>query len=126
MPTAIRDLEIVLIVLLIFVVGFGALANRLKTPYPILLVIGGLVLSLIPGIPRFNLEPDIVFLVVLPPLLFAAAFTTSWHDFRYNLMSIGLLAFGLVSFTVVGVAVISHWILPDFDWRLGLVLGAVV
>jgi CPA1 family monovalent cation:H+ antiporter len=70
MPTAIQDLEIVLIVLLIFVVGFGALANRLKTPYAILLVIGGLVLSLIPGIPRFNLEPDIVFLVVLPPLLF--------------------------------------------------------
>jgi len=126
MPTAIQDLEIVLIVLLIFVVGFGALANRLKTPYPILLVIGGLVLSLIPGIPRFNLAPDIVFLVVLPPLLFSAAFTTSWRDFRYNLMSIGLLAFGLVGFTVVGVAVISRWILPGFDWRLGLVLGAVV
>src|SRR5437762_2932342 len=126
MPTAIQDLEIVLIVLLIFVVGFGALANRLKTPYPILLVIGGLVLSLIPGIPRFNLAPEIVFLVVLPPLLFAAAFTTSWRDFRYNLMSIGMLAFGLVGFTVVGVAVISRWILPSFDWRLGLVLGAVV
>jgi len=102
MPTAIQDLEIVLIVLLIFVVGFGALANRLKTPYPILLVIGGLVLSLIPGIPRFNLEPNIVFLVVLPPLLFSAAFNTSWRDFRHNLMSIGLLAFGLVGFTVVG------------------------
>jgi len=126
MPTAIQDLEIVLIVLLIFVVGFGALANRLKTPYPILLVIGGLVLSLIPGIPRFNLEPNIVFLVVLPPLLFSAAFNTSWRDFRHNLMSIGLLAFGLVGFTVVGVAVISRWILPGFDWRLGLVLGAVV
>lgn len=126
MPTAIHDLELVLIVLLVFVVGFGALANRLKTPYPILLVIGGLVLSLIPGIPRITLQPDIVFLVVLPPLLFAAAFTTSWRDFRYNLVSIGLLAFGLVGFTVVGVAVISHWILPGFDWRLGLVLGAVV
>src|SRR5882724_2112340 len=126
MPTTIQDLEIVLIVLLIFVVGFGALANRLKTPYPILLVIGGLVLSLIPGIPRFNLEPEIVFLVVLPPLLFAAAFATSWRDFRYNLVSIIFLAFGLVGFTVVGVALISKWILPGFDWRLGLVLGAVV
>ena len=126
MPTAIQDLEVVLIVLLIFVVGFGALANRLRTPYPILLVIGGLVLSLVPGIPRINLAPDMVFLVVLPPLLFAAAFTTSWRDFRYNLVSIGLLAFGLVGFTVVGVAIISRWILPGFDWRLGLVLGAVV
>jgi CPA1 family monovalent cation:H+ antiporter len=126
MPTALQDLEIVLIVLLTFVVGFGALANRLKTPYPILLIIGGLVLSLVPGIPRISLAPDMVFLVVLPPLLFAAAFTTSWRDFRYNLMSISLLAFGLVGFTTVGVALIAHWLLPGFDWRLGLVLGAVI
>src|SRR3981189_1689421 len=96
--------------LLVSVVGFGLLADRLKTPYPILLVIGGLVLSLVPGIPRFNLEPDIVFLVVLPPLLFAAAFATSWRDFRYNLVSIGFLAFGLVGFTVFGVALVSRWI----------------
>ncbi|HEY2842104.1 MAG TPA: Na+/H+ antiporter [Bryobacteraceae bacterium] len=126
MPTDLHNLELVLIVLLVFVVGFGALANRLKTPYPILLVIGGLVLSLIPGIPRFHLEPDFIFLGVLPPLLFAAGFTTSWRDFRYNLVSISLLAFGLVGFTVVGVALIAHWMLPGFDWRLGLVLGAVV
>jgi monovalent cation/hydrogen antiporter len=126
MATSIQDLELVLIVLLVFVVGFGALANRLRTPYPILLVIGGLVLSLLPGIPRFNLEPDIIFLGVLPPLLFAAGFTTSWRDFRYNLMSISFLAFGLVGFTVLGVALIAHWLLPGFDWRLGLVLGAVV
>src|SRR6195256_3219261 len=126
MKTSIQDLELVLILLLVFVVGFGSLANRLKTPYPILLVIGGLILSFVPGIPRFDLEPDIIFLGVLPPLLFAAAYNTSWRDFRYNLMSIGFLAFGLVGFTVVGVALISHWILPGFDWRLGLVLGAVV
>jgi Na+/H+ antiporter len=126
MQTAIQDLELVLILLLVFVVGFGLLANRLKTPYPIMLVIGGLILSLTPGIPRFYLEPDVIFLGVLPPLLFAAAFTTSWRDFRYNLVSIGFLAFGLVGFTVLGVALISNWILPGFDWRLGLVLGAVV
>jgi CPA1 family monovalent cation:H+ antiporter len=126
MDTSIKDLELVLILLLVFVVGFGSLANRLKTPYPILLVIGGLVLSLLPGIPRFYLDPDIIFLGVLPPLLFAAAYNTSWRDFRYNLVSIGFLAFGLVGFTVLGVALISHWILPGFDWRLGLVLGAVV
>jgi Na+/H+ antiporter len=126
MHTSIHDLELVLILLLVFVVGFGSLAHRLKTPYPILLVIGGLVLSLLPGLPRFYLEPDIVFLGVLPPLLFAAAFNTSWRDFRYNLVSIGFLAFGLVGFTVFGVALISRWILPGFDWRLGLVLGAVV
>ena len=126
MPSTVEDLERVLILLLVCVVGFGAIANRLKIPYPILLVIGGLALSLIPGIPKFYLEPDVIFLGVLPPLLFAAAFTTSWRDFRYNLVSIGLLAFGLVAFTVLGVALVSEWILPGFDWRLGLVLGAVV
>lgn len=126
MQSTIQQLEPILILLLLCVVGFGLLAVRLKIPYPILLVMGGLVLSFVPGIPKFQLEPDIVFLGVLPPLLFAAAFTTSWRDFRYNLVSIALLAFGLVGFTVAGVALISRWILPGFDWRLGLVLGAVV
>jgi len=124
--TNIHDIEIFVLLLLVFVLGFGAIANRLKTPYPIVLVIGGLLLSLIPGIPRIQLAPDLVFLVALPPLLFAAAFTTSWRDFKYNLVSIASLAFGLVGFTVVGVALIARWILPGFDWRLGLVLGAVV
>jgi len=124
--SSIQDVEILLILLLVCVVGFGALAIRLKVPYPILLVIGGLALSLVPGIPRFDLHPDFIFLGVLPPLLFAAAFATSWRDFRYNLVNIALLAFTLVGFTVFGVALISQWILPGFDWRLGLVLGAVV
>jgi CPA1 family monovalent cation:H+ antiporter len=124
--STIQDVELLLILLLVCVVGFGALAIRLKVPYPILLVIGGLALSFVPGIPRFDLHPDFIFLGVLPPLLFAAAFATSWRDFRYNLVSIAFLAFGLVGFTVFGVALISQWILPGFDWRLGLVLGAVV
>ncbi len=68
-----------------------------------------------------------MFLVLLPPLLFAAAFNTSWHDFRFHLVSVLLLAFGLVGFTVLGVAVASEYLLPaSIDWRLGLVLGAVV
>lgn len=126
MHAEIHGLELVVLLLLAFVVGFGSLAIRLKTPYPILMVIGGLVLSLVPGIPRVSLDPDIVFLAILPPLLFSAASSTSWRDFRYNLVSIALLAFGLVGFTVAGVALISRWIVPGFDWRLGLVLGAVV
>jgi monovalent cation/hydrogen antiporter len=122
----IQQIELVFLLLLVFVVGFGSLAVRLKTPYPILMVIGGLVLSLIPGIPRFALEPDLIFLGVLPPLLFGAASATSWRDFRYNLVSIASLAFGLVGFTVFGVALFARWIFPEFDWRLGLVLGAVI
>ena len=64
--------------------------------------------------------------MVLPPLLYASAWTTSWRDFRYNIVSISLLAFGLVAFTVIGVALAAPRVFPGFDWRLGLVLGAIV
>lgn len=122
----IHSVELVVLLLLILVVAFASVAKRLQTPYPIILVIGGLLLSFFPHGPRIELNPDVVFLVILPPLLFSAAAATSWRDFRYNLVSISMLAFGLVGFTVVGVAAVSRWILPGFDWRMGLVLGAVV
>src|SRR3954469_7417237 len=118
--------ELLILLLLIFVVVFGSIAKRIKIPYPIFLVIAGLILSFVPQLPRFTLNADLVFIGVLPPLLFSAAFTTSWRDFRYNLISILSLAFGLVAFTVLGVAGMAHMLLPWFDWRLGLVLGAVV
>jgi monovalent cation/hydrogen antiporter len=122
----IGEIEFVFLLLLLFIVVLGLLARRLKTPYPIVMVIGGLVVGLIPGTPEVTLNPDLVFLVVLPPLLYAAAWTTSWRDFRYNLVSISLLAFGLVGFTVAGVALFAPRTFSGFDWRLGVVLGAVV
>ncbi|MGC2333738.1 MAG: Na+/H+ antiporter [Candidatus Acidiferrales bacterium] len=122
----IHSVELIVLVLLILVVAFAALAKRLETPYPIILVIGGLILSLVPHTPHVELDPELVFLVILPPLLFSAAWATPWRDFRYNLVSISMLAVGLVGFTVFGVAAASRWILPGFDWRMGLVLGAVV
>ena len=125
-PSSIQAVEIVFLLLLLFVVVFGALAKRLKTPYPIILVLGGLILSFIPGIPRITLNPDVIFFVILPPLLYSAAWLTSWREFSYNLVSIFLLAFGLVTFTVVGVMEAGQWFLPGFDWRILLVLGAVV
>ena len=118
--------EPIILLLLLCVVLLATLAKRFKTPYPIVLVIAGLFISLIPRVPHIELNPDVVFLLFLPPLLFAAAFQTSWRDFRYNISSIALLALGLVSFTVYGVAFATHWILPEFTWQLGLVLGAVV
>jgi CPA1 family monovalent cation:H+ antiporter len=118
--------EIVFLLLLLFVVIFGVLSKKLKVPYPIVMVIGGLLLSLVPGTPRIELNPDLIFFVVLPPLLYSAAWLTSWRDFSYNLVSILFLAFGLVTFTVLGVTGLGRWFLPGFDWRLGLVLGAVV
>ena len=124
--SGIGTVELVFLLLLLFIVVFGLLARKLGTPYPIVMVIGGLLLGFVPGIPGITLNPDLIFLVVLPPLLYAAAWTTSWRDFRYNLVSIFLLAFGLVGFTVLAVALVAPRIFSGFDWRLGLVLGAVV
>jgi CPA1 family monovalent cation:H+ antiporter len=122
----IGEIEFVFLLLLLFIVVFGLLARRLGTPYPIVMVTGGLVLGLIPGIPSITLNPDMIFLIVLPPLLYAAAWTTSWRDFRYNLVSIFLLAFGLVAFTVAAVSLVAPRVFAGFDWRLGFALGAVV
>ena len=122
----IHAVEIVFIVLLTFVVMFAVLARKLQTPYPIVLVIAGLFLSLFPRIPKITLNPDVIFLVVLPPLLYSAAWLTSWREFKFNLLSISFLAIGLVVFTVRGVAWTAPWVFPGFNWQLGFVLGAVV
>ena len=118
--------ELVFLLLLLFIVVFGLFARKLGTPYPIVMVIGGLLLGFVPGIPKVALNPDLIFLIFLPPLLYSSAWTTSWRDFRYNLASIFLLAFGLVGFTVIGVGLLAPNLFTGFDWRLGLVLGAVV
>lgn len=126
MQGGIHAVEIVLLLLLLFVAAFAALARKLKTPYPILLVIAGLLLSLVPGIPKFTLNPDLIFFIVLPLLLYSAAWLTSWREFRSNLVTILFLAFGLVGFTVFGVSETARWVFSGFDVRLGFVLGAVV
>ncbi len=124
--TEIGTIETVFLLLLSFVVIFGIFARKLGSPYPIVMVVGGLLLSFVPMVPNIALDPDLIFLIVLPPLLYSSAWNTSWRDFRYNLANISLLAFGLVGFTVIGVALIAPHVLVGFDWRLGLVLGAVV
>ncbi len=124
--SGLHGVQLVLLLLLLFVVVFSTLAKRLQIPYPIVLVIAGLLVGFIPGIPKVSLDPDMVFLVVLPPLLYSAAWVTSWRDFRYNLTSIASLAVGLVAFTVFGVAAAVSWVFAGIDWRTGVVLGAVV
>lgn len=119
-------LELTLLMLLTFVAALTVLARRIKIPYPIVLVIGGLLVSFIPHVPHVSLSPDVVFLIFLPPLLFSASLQISWRDFRNNLVSLLLLVFGLVGFTIYGVALTTTWVLPGFTWKLGLVLGAVV
>src|SRR4029079_12814710 len=93
--------------------------------YPILLVLGGLVLGLIPGIPRVRLNPEFIFLFFLPPLLFPAALFTSWREFRANLRPITLLAVGLVLFTTVTVGLLAHYFM-GLPLAAGFVLGAII
>jgi len=124
--SGIGAVQFIFLLLLLFVVVFGLLARKVGTPYPIVMVIGGLLLSFVPAIPGIKLNPDLIFLVVLPPLLYSSAWTTSWREFRYNLVSILFLAFGLVGFTVLGVALVAPNVFSGFDWRVGLALGAVV
>lgn len=111
--------------LMLSVAVFALLARRLHIPYPILFVIGGLILGLVPGLPKVRLEPDLVFLFFLPPLLFPAALFTSWRDFRANLRPISLLATGLVLFTTVAVALLAHYFM-GLPLAAGFVLGAII
>lgn len=111
--------------LLIVVAALAMLAKKVGLPYPVLLVIGGLALGFVPGLSAVQLQPDIVFLFLLPPLLYPAALFTSWRDFRANLGSISLLAIGLVLFTTAFVAGVAH-AMSGLPWAAAFVLGAII
>ncbi|CAN5451304.1 Na+/H+ antiporter [soil metagenome] len=123
---SVEAVQTVFLSLLVCVAVFSGLARRLNIPYPIVLVVAGLLVSFIPGMPRIHLSPDLVFLVMLPPLLYSAAWTLSWREFQRNFGRIAMLAIGLVMFSVLGLAGAAGWLLPGFDWRSGFLLGAVV
>jgi Na+/H+ antiporter len=116
----------ILLGLLLAIAVIALLARRLRIPYPILFVIGGLLLAVIPGLPSIRLDPHLVFLLFLPPILFPAALFTSWRDFRANLRAISLLAVGLVLFTTTTVGYLAHYFIPDLSLAAGFVLGAIV
>jgi Na+/H+ antiporter len=124
--SSLHAVETVILLLLVLVAGFAAMARRLKVPYPIVLVLAGLIISFLPRMPRVPLDPDVVFVVFLPPLLYASAWSMSWREFRSNAIVICLLAFGLVGFTVWGVAFFSDHFITALDWKAGFLLGAVV
>src|SRR5262245_60813935 len=118
-----HQLEIV-ILLLTAVLALTTVAQRIVIPYPILLVIGGLVLGVVPGLPTVSLHPDLVFLVFLPPILWSAAYFTSFREFRRNLRPISLLAVGLVLATTAAVAAVAHAAFPGMGWAEAIALGA--
>ncbi len=123
---SLHAVETVILLLLVLVAGFAVVARRLKVPYPIVLVLAGLVISFVPRVPRVPLDPNIVFVIFLPPLLYASAWTMSWREFRRNAVVIGLLAVGLVGFTVWGIAEFSERFITAMYWKAGFLLGAVV
>lgn len=102
------------------------LASRLRMPLEIFLVIGSGLISLIPGLPELNINPNIVFDLFLPPILFSAAYFTSLRDLKINLRPITLLAFGLVGFTTVMVAIALKLVLPWLNWPECFLIGAIV
>ena len=112
--------------LLVIVAGLVETARWTGIPYPVLLVIGGLALAFVPGVPRLELEPELILLVFLPPLLFRAAFETSLRDLRANLGPIARLAIGLVALTIVLVAIVAQAAIPGIGWPAALTLGAIV
>ncbi|MEI9980652.1 MAG: Na+/H+ antiporter [Edaphobacter sp.] len=123
---SLHAVEIVILLLLVMVAGFAVMARWLRVPYPIILVLAGLAISFVPHIPRVPLDPNIVFVIFLPPLLYASAWVMSWREFRRNIVVIGLLAVGLVGFTVWGVAEFSDRFITALDWKAGFLLGAVI
>ncbi|MGH3748152.1 MAG: cation:proton antiporter, partial [Micromonosporaceae bacterium] len=112
--------------LLVTVAGLSMLARLLSVPYPIVLVVGGALLGFVPGLPHVSLDPEIVLVVFLPPLLYRAAIVANFNDFRANLRSLSFNAVGLVLATMCAVAWAAHTLIPGLPWPAAFVLGAIV
>ncbi len=119
--------DLLLVIGLLFAVSLLTLLSpKLRIAYPILLVLGGLLIAFIPGIPHVRVDPELIFLIFLPPLLYEAAWFTSWREFWKWKRSIGMLAFGLVFFTSLVVGYFSTWLIPGFTLGLGFLLGGII
>ena len=118
--------QFVLLGLLVAIAVLLIGAPIFRVPYPIFLVLGGLAVGFLPGVPDIQLPPDVVLVAVLPPLLYSAAFFTSLRDLRQNARTLSLLSIGLVVATTFAVAVIAHEAIDHFSWSAAFVLGAVV
>jgi Na+/H+ antiporter len=120
------DVELILVALLVAVVVLSAAARAANIPYPIVLVVGGLAMGFLPGLPKIELEPELVLVLFLPPLLYSGAFFADLPSMRADLRAISLLAVGLVLATMVAVAVVAHAVVDGLPWAAAFVLGAIV
>src|SRR5687768_10677316 len=120
------EVEAILVSLLVAVAVLAATARAVNVPYPIVLVVGGLVLGFVPGLPEVELAPELVLVIFLPPLLYSAAFFANLHDLRRDARAISLLAIGLVLATMCVVAVVAHAMVDGLPWGAAFALGAIV
>lgn len=116
----------ILLVLMSVMALLNALANRFKISSPIVLIVAGIAMGFIPEMPPITINPEIIFLIFLPPLLYDAAFNLNFKDFKANLNTISSMAFGLVFLTTAGIALIAHYAIPGMTWPLAFVLGAIL
>ncbi len=120
------DVIEIMLLALALVVAFATLADRLRLPYPVMFLIGGVFIAFVPGLPHVNLDPATIFLIFIPPLVFSAGWRISWRDFKRQLWPITLLSTGLVFATLLVVAVVAHLTFIGLSWPAAFVLGAVV
>jgi Na+/H+ antiporter len=120
-----ENYSIVIFILAIMIV-LSAVADKIRLPYPVLLITAGIGIGFIPALPNITLNPEVVFLLFLPPLLYDAAFNISPEEFKTNFNTIGTLAIGLVFITAGAIAVAAHYLIPGMSWPLSFVLGAIL
>jgi Na+/H+ antiporter len=116
----------IVIFIMAIMIGLSAIADKIKLPYPILLIVAGIAVGFIPNLPNIELNPEIVFLIFLPPLLYDAAFNISFDEFKTNINTISTLAITLVFITATGIAVTAHYLIDGMTWPLSFVLGAIL
>ena len=116
----------VVLFILAIMIGLSAMADRIKIPYPILLIVAGIAIGFMPTLPKISIDPEIIFLIFLPPLLYDAAFNISLNDFKTQINTIGTLAVTLVFLTTLGIAAVAYYLIPGITWPLAFVLGAIL
>src|SRR3954451_14308000 len=115
----------IFLILLAVLAGAALLARRINVAPAVLLLLSGIALAFVPGMPSLELPPELVFLMVLPPLIYSASVAMSWRKFRHNLRLITLLSVGCVIFTACAVATVTHYLI-HLPWSVGFLLGAIV
>lgn len=116
----------IVIFILAVMIGLSAMADKIKIPYPILLISAGIAIGFIPSLPVIEISPEVIFLIFLPPLLYDAAFNISFKEFRTHRYTIGTLAVSLVFLTASGIAVVAYYLVPGMTWPLAFVLGSIL